>query len=997
VTSGKEDIEVDPRSRPRVWAAVVVGIAGAVIGLCPTETAAQDDSDSLAPIHSLGLPGRFRPYVGGGVGVAAEGPGTRLLTRAMAGAARDLTNPVPGLIGVGAESWVGSLGTGPDIGLRLLLTSHAAGLQGGLDYSARLGHWDFVLTAFHPLHRGGVLLPGAGVRLDWIPARTSLTASLDVPILQPRPGRTRPRAVVVAPPPFPRTRRVAPETARRELSEAARRVATVVLPFLPGGDPARARAETRRLAVYSPAAGEIERYHATLDRAFVHALGSPNGEAAAENARRILLDELLIPFDRDLGRIRRPAVMRALGARAADAFARWLDRDSGIPARQQDAALGIFEALLAAAQETADTARAHWGDSRLVWLPLQLGLRPEQHDTQSELDSLLERITGSSFRPGNDLIYATDERFEPALQRSILDARRYHVLWVHDFAGDGIGGRPDSVSLQVVMAYLQGLTTAAWGFERTRRIPAYFIFVDRYYYLRTGGGRWLELLQDPLGHNFRLARRYRAVERRVRYAQSELRRAVRESAELQAEADRRGQRWLHQLIAVHVSATYPPDPSFLGPRVAGGQLTGVPDDLMRDHRKVAFADLTEADPSRGVALLTGLGIGEHYARYRWLDRTLVLRGPAAIALRTEARELLRSQGFGEREIPLPLRADAEPPDLAGRIATLQAEGWHARVAIAMNQPGYGPKRITAAKAALYTLMPPGSTIIAMDPQWLSRFWGGMLLGSALRGARVLIVGPGPENSAYEGAFPQWTLQRDLFERLITAREILAVPLTRAGGMLQLGLFRTGIGTNNVPGGVRGVRDGLRQHPFIREALPFDPNVWTLFEQADSLLLTLGESGPPDTLAFYHPRFHLKTQFFGTEAAMREALGRPEWREFFVTRIRERLHEPPAGTDIQLGHLEPIRGYLDGRGRTARERQALYLEVGSHNQDPRSFMLDGEAMCLVSGEAALVSAGDMLLLSTVGVDWLDDVPQLDRAFPSKPMPAVEAARAAEPLF
>lgn len=989
---------MSPRARSHFGATVLACLAGAVIGpLAPGAAAQQSGGDSLAPIHSLGLPSRFRPYVGGGIGVMAHGPGARLLTRAMAGAARDLTNPVPGLIGIGGEGWVGSRGTSPDIGFRLLLTSHAAGLQGGLDYSARLGRWDFAFTAFQPLRRGGILLPGAGLRLDWIPARAAFTASLDVPILQPRPGRTRPRVVGVVPLPYPPARAPAPGPALSELSEAARGVAAVVLPYLAPGDPARSKPEMGRLAAYSPAAGAIDRYHASLNRAFVVALGDREGAAAADTARRILLDELLIPFDRDLGRIRRPAVLRALGARAADAFARWTGRQGAVPPGDQDQALAAFAALLGAVQQTADSELARWGDSRLVWLPLQLGLRPDQHDTQSELDRLLERITGSPFRPGHDLVYATDERFEPALQRSIRDARRYHVLWVHDFAGHGVGGRPDSVTLQVVIAYLQALTTATWDFERTGRVPAYFIFVDRYYYLRTGGGRWLKLLQDPLGHDFRLPRRYRGVERRVRAAQSELRRAVRESAALQNEAGRRGQQWLHQLIAVHVSATYPPDPSFPGPRVPGGLLTGVPDDIMRDHRKVAFADLTEADPSRGVALLTGLGVGEHYARYRWLDRTLVLRGPAAVALRTEARELLRSQGFGEEEIPLPLRADAGPSDMAARVAPPQAEGWTARVAIAMNQPGYGPKRITAAKAALYTLMPAGSTIIAMDPQWLSRFWGGMLLGSALRGGRVLIVGPGPENSAYEGAFPQWTLQRDLFQRLLTARQILAVPLARGGGMLRLGLFRTGLGTNDVPGGVRGVRDGLRLHPFIREALPFDAGVWQLFEQADSLLLTLGETGPPDTLAFYHPRFHLKTQFFGTDAAMREALGRPEWREFFVTRIRERLHESPGGTDIQLAHLEPIREYLDGRESAARERQALYLEVGSHNQDPRSFMLDGEAMCLVSGEGALVSAGDMLLLATVGVEWLEDVPQLDRALPPRSEPAADAARAAEPLF
>jgi hypothetical protein len=315
----------------------------------------------------------------------------------------------------------------------------------------------------------------------------------------------------------------------------------------------------------------------------------------------------------------------------------------------------------------------------------------------------------------------------------------------------------------------------------------------------------------------------------------------------------------------------------------------------------------------------------------------------------------------------------------------------------MNAPGYGPKRATAAKAALYTLLPPGCTIVAADPQWLSRFWGGMLVGSALRGCRVLVIGPGPDNAPFSTDYVQSTLQRDLFRRIMAARDTLRPAMQRSGGLLAIGLFRIGYGTDNVPAGVREVRDGLRRHPFIRQVLPFDQGVWDLFEQADSLLLALGETGPRDTAAWYHPRFHLKTQFFGSAEGMREALGRPEWRGFFLRRIHERLHESPAGTDIRLDHLSMLRAYLGARSAAERDRQVLYLEVGSHNQDPRSFMLDGEELCVVAGESALVAAGDMLLLSTVGVDWLDDAAELDRYFPPRGELITDVIRAAEPIF
>jgi hypothetical protein len=94
----------------------------------------------------------------------------------------------------------------------------------------------------------------------------------------------------------------------------------------------------------------------------------------------------------------------------------------------------------------------------------------------------------------------------------------------------------------------------------------------------------------------------------------------------------------------------------------------MPDNMLRDHRKIAFYDLTERDPARGEALFTGMGIGEHYGGPTWDDRALLVRGPAALDAKTAARGLLLSQGFAEDEIPPPLRAIARPPDYAEQVA-----------------------------------------------------------------------------------------------------------------------------------------------------------------------------------------------------------------------------------------------------------------------------------------------------------------------------------------
>jgi hypothetical protein len=82
----------------------------------------------------------------------------------------------------------------------------------------------------------------------------------------------------------------------------------------------------------------------------------------------------------------------------------WLERTGGglVPTDQHPAVLGVYETLLATVQEVADTMKTRWGDSRLIWLPLQYALRPEDHDTQSELDRLLERIAETEFLPAHD-------------------------------------------------------------------------------------------------------------------------------------------------------------------------------------------------------------------------------------------------------------------------------------------------------------------------------------------------------------------------------------------------------------------------------------------------------------------------------------------------------------------------------------------------------------------------------------------------------------------
>ena len=87
---------------------------------------------------------------------------------------------------------------------------------------------------------------------------------------------------------------------------------------------------------------------------------------------------------------------------------------------------------------------------------------------------------------------------------------------------------------------------------------------------------------------------------------------------------------------------------------------GIPDVLMRDHRKISFYDVTERDPGRGEAIFTGMGIGEHYAGPTWEDRAILVQGPSLVGLKDAARELRSEPGIrggrGSPSAPAPAKA-----------------------------------------------------------------------------------------------------------------------------------------------------------------------------------------------------------------------------------------------------------------------------------------------------------------------------------------------------
>jgi hypothetical protein len=920
------------------------------------------------------------------------------------------------VLAASAEGYGGLRSSQFDAGLRALAQVPILKLSVGGDYNLRDGRLGLLLGVTVPIHRGGIFGGGSMLRAEWSPgALAAVRASILVPVHNAFAGRTRPRTdrVEVAPRAGAAAARPAPapglDSALGNVRAAVQRLGHVVVPYLdqPGEDP-RAALEPFIAELRSPSPvpgvtgpglqieGLVRAYHAELDRAFSIAVSSqavpegattPEGLLAAAQARETLRDHVLYPYDRLLGQWKTESTIKGLAAYARGNFARDVVSLTSLPPERETAVLYVFEQLLGAVMDLEHEARGRWGDSRIVWLPLQLGLRPEDHDTQAKLDAIIEAVVGVRFTDGNRVWYVVNEQFQAEVTRSIRQAEEYHVLWIHDFRGRNDKGQPDALALRyVVDVYLRTLAQRIREYDLRRRLPVYMIFLDEHYYEANRGHLWLDVLERPLEKGPDLPRGFEALADTIRSGQQELREAIGGSRLLQAEAKQYGEKWLRNLVKVHVSITNPADQSFWSRQIV--PLLGVPDNLMRDHRKLVFYDISEDDPYRGLAIYTGMGIGEHYTGPTWEDRALLVQGPGALSLKVQARRLLQGQGLTGVRLPYPLRARPLGP---GYEAAVEAEiarqhGGGQRAVELHNGTGFQDKQVSVAKATLYNLMPAGSVVKVPDSLWGNALYAALLAGSALRGCRVLFVAPSLA-AAPDPTWPSMTLAHDLFTRLIVLQQEFGPELEAAGGMLKTGIYNPGVGVQEVGARFAGAYRNARRTPFLRDLFPVDSSIDTLLAHVRELLPpAMADTGPPLPGREVMPKLHLKANFFASQEGWDSLIVRPELKQILEAYLAQLVRTDPRQYDARAAAdaLAVASQRLASVFRTTlspaqREHVMYYLLIGSANEDYRSMLMDGEASVLLSGWSGVVGLIDFSLIVNLSV-WIDDLEMLDALIP-----------------
>ena len=412
---------------------------------------------------------------------------------------------------------------------------------------------------------------------------------------------------------------------------------------------------------------------------------------------------------------------------------------------------------------------------------------------------------------------------------------------------------------------------------------------------------------------------------------------------------------------------------------------------MRDHRKVVLSDVTEEDPYRGQAMYTGAGVGEHYANRSWEDRSLLVRGPAALGLKTAARNALLNQGIPLARIPHPLQPRPKGADYDTKVrAAGQGDQRPLRALGLHNETGFGAKDINVAKGVLYTLMPPGSVIKIPDSLWNSAFWGSALIGCALRGVRVLVIAPSLANAPAR-AFGSMARGHELLWRLLSVSKLLAPEIAAAGGLLKVGIYSSELEVTDIPGKVRAVRRTFDEHAWLRQLFGFPTSVYDgLAGLADALQgLAMGPGARPEFESDSRSKLHLKANSFASREAW-QLMARPEWAELTWEFIQQRIAQvqtlsaavvsfeayPDAFLDVGGG---TVQRWLDSLSPDARARVVFYTMMGSQNQNARSMVVDGEDAFVVSSWPSIIPYLD--LISLVGQSrWLEDPEELKGLLP-----------------
>ena len=191
-----------------------------------------------------------------------------------------------------------------------------------------------------------------------------------------------------------------------------------------------------------------------------------------------------------------------------------------------------------------------------------------------------------------------------------------------------------------------------------------------------------------------------------------------------------------------------------------------------------------------------------------------------------------------------------------------------------------------------------------------------------------------------------------------------------------------------------VVETLRKTPWLMELYGFSPST---LETLQALAGDLEAEGFDRRHLIdqepVSPKLHLKAHMYASPEAWDGLMDGPEMADLLVVFYQEmaKLGKALSEQNAEAADLEALTDALLPFGRqlveahleeltpAAQERSAMFLAVGSHNQNHRSFIMDGEVAFVVSSWAALNGLGDFITLAGLSV-WVENLDDLEELFP-----------------
>jgi len=279
-----------------------------------------------------------------------------------------------------------------------------------------------------------------------------------------------------------------------------------------------------------------------------------------------------------------------------------------------------------------------------------------------------------------------------------------------------------------------------------------------------------------------------------------------------------------------------------------------------------------------------------------------------------------------------------------------------------------------------------------DALWSSGFWSGLLAGNALRGGATLMITPAYAN-APSTVLGGMVRAREVASRVVRAGAVLREPIEHNGGVLRVGVYSPTFEVTDLKAKLDALRHTLSTQDWLRDLYGFKPEVYATF---DSMSAELEAHTEPvqHTLVLQGSsvsKLHLKANFLASREAWDGLMRLPGWptvvREFTLKRLAQvrtrelalvRLERPEPEL-IDVGD-RMVAEWEHSLSAEQKSRLVFYLLLGSHNQNYRSMVMDGEAGFLVSGTS--INAGMIDLVSLTGqCTWVESEAELDRFYPT----------------